>query len=157
MGFFSLQHLQDSEVRFTRACRARHLPRSGFGYPLRGLRPPSPRRPSFVPTALLGFTLRSLLLSRGTEPFPAQRTHLPFFPPLLPSPERRAGPAGRGFWALTLARIPGGLRLFRAQIRWMLPWDSALPRFSAGDLNGPSPALLSHAFPHASEDEWTAP
>jgi hypothetical protein len=100
---------EGSEVRFTRASRARHLPRPGFGYPLRGLLPPSPCRFSLAPTALLGFTLRSLLLPRGIHAFPHGCTHVPFLPPLLPSPERRAGPAGRGSWVLTLARIPGGL------------------------------------------------
>lgn len=34
-------------------------------------------------------------------------THVPFLPSLFPSPERWAGPTGRGFWALTLPRVPG--------------------------------------------------
>jgi hypothetical protein len=39
--------------------------------------------------------------------FPSGRTHVPFNPSLLPSPKRWAGPTGRGFWALTLPRVPG--------------------------------------------------
>jgi len=39
--------------------------------------------------------------------FPPGRTHIPFFLPLIPLPKQRAGPAGRGFWALTLAGVPG--------------------------------------------------
>jgi len=110
MGFRSLQHLKGLEVRSSRACRARHLPRSGFDYPLRGLLPPSPRQFCFTPAALLGFTLRSLLLSQGTESFPIRCTHLPFPLSLLPQPKLRAGPTGRGSWVLTLARIPGGTK-----------------------------------------------
>jgi hypothetical protein len=53
------------EVRFTRALPARHLPSSGFDHPLDGLLPREPRRPCFMPTAPLGFSLRSLLLPRG--------------------------------------------------------------------------------------------
>jgi hypothetical protein len=44
---------------------ARYVPPSGFGYPLGGLRPPSPCRFCFTPAALLGFTLRSFLLPEG--------------------------------------------------------------------------------------------
>jgi hypothetical protein len=36
--------------------------------------------------------------------FPPGRTHIPFILPLLPLPKQRAGRAGRGFWASTLAR-----------------------------------------------------
>jgi len=53
------------EVRFTRALPARHLPSAGFGHPLDGLRPRAACRPYFVPTAPMGFTLRSLLLIEG--------------------------------------------------------------------------------------------
>jgi hypothetical protein len=49
----------------TRALPTRYVPSSGFGYPLDGLRPPSPCRFYFTPAALLGFTLRSFLLSEG--------------------------------------------------------------------------------------------
>jgi hypothetical protein len=55
----------------------------------------------------LGFTLRSFLLPQGSHAFPRGSTHVPFLLPLLPPPKQRAGPAGRGFWALTLARVPG--------------------------------------------------
>jgi hypothetical protein len=44
---------------------ARSGPPSGFGYPLDGLRPSDPRRFCFTPAALLGFALRSFLLSDG--------------------------------------------------------------------------------------------
>jgi hypothetical protein len=40
--------------------------------------------------------------------FPPGSTHLPFLLPLIPLPKQRAGPAGRGFWVLTLAGVPGG-------------------------------------------------
>jgi hypothetical protein len=42
--------------------------------------------------------------------FPPGRTHIPFVLPLLPLPKQRAGRAGRGFWASTLARVPGSRR-----------------------------------------------
>jgi hypothetical protein len=44
---------------------ARFGPPSGFGYPLDGLHPSDPGRFCFAPAALLGFALRSFLLSRG--------------------------------------------------------------------------------------------
>ena len=42
--------------------------------------------------------------------FPPGRTHIPFFLPLIPLPKQRAGPAGRVFWASTLAGVPGSQR-----------------------------------------------
>jgi hypothetical protein len=57
--------MQDSGVHSARVCLARYVPPSGFGYPPDGLLPPGPRRPFFVPTALLGFALRSFPLSEG--------------------------------------------------------------------------------------------
>jgi hypothetical protein len=44
---------------------ARHVPPSGFGFPLDGLHPLIPCRFCFAPAALMGFTLRSFLLSQG--------------------------------------------------------------------------------------------
>jgi hypothetical protein len=49
--------------------RTRYVPPSGFGYPLGGLLPPSPCRFSFAPAALMGFALRSFLLSKGIRRF----------------------------------------------------------------------------------------
>jgi hypothetical protein len=43
----------------------RYVPPSGFGYPPDGLLPSIPCRFSFAPAALLGFTLRSVPLSKG--------------------------------------------------------------------------------------------
>jgi hypothetical protein len=107
MGFHIPSARSDSEVHLPRACLTRYVPPSGFGHPLGGLLPPSPSRFSFAPAALMGFTLRSFPLSQGIHASPRGRTHLPFLLPFLPVPKHRAGPAGRGFWALTLARVPG--------------------------------------------------
>jgi hypothetical protein len=64
LGFGSLQHMRDR--RSTHAgTPTRYVPPSGFGYPPGGLLPSIPCRFSFAPAALLGFTLRSVPLSKG--------------------------------------------------------------------------------------------
>jgi hypothetical protein len=85
----------------------RYVPPSGFGHPLGGLLPSSPCRLFFAPAALMGFTLRSFLLSEGIAAFPRRRTRIPLFPSVIPPPKRWAGPTGRGFRVLTLPRVPG--------------------------------------------------
>jgi hypothetical protein len=50
---------------------------SGFGYPLDVFLPSNPCRFCFTPAALLGFTLRSVPLSKGIRKFPAGMTHVP--------------------------------------------------------------------------------
>jgi hypothetical protein len=73
---------------------AHYVPPAGFGYPLGGLLLPSPCRFYFAPAALLGFALRSFLLSEGIRSFPGECTHLPFRLPLLPGSNCfRPGPA----------------------------------------------------------------
>jgi len=78
MGFQSLQHTPGLRVHMPRALPARYVPPSGFGYPLDGLLPAIPCRFCFAPAALMGFTLRSVLLSKGILAFPPGRAHLPF-------------------------------------------------------------------------------
>jgi hypothetical protein len=56
---------QGSKVHLPRAWLTRYVPPSGFDYPLDGLRPSVPCRFSFTPAALMGFTLRSVPLSKG--------------------------------------------------------------------------------------------
>jgi len=97
----SLQHLEDLKVHCPRVLPARYVPPSGFDHPLDGLLPSDPCRFCFAPTALLGFTLRSLPLLRGSRTFPPARTHLPFLLAFLPPPKQWAGPQGRGSWVST--------------------------------------------------------
>ncbi len=111
LGFCSLQHIRGSGVHLPRACLTRYVPPSGFGYPLDGLLPPGPRRPCFVPTALLGFLpSKRSPLERCRGCYHPRRTHLPFLLPLLPRTNPRVGPASSGFWSLTLPRVPGHQR-----------------------------------------------
>jgi hypothetical protein len=49
-------------------------------------------------------------LGRFLPRFRDEWTHIPFRPSVIPTPERRAGPTGRGFWALTLPGVPGDRR-----------------------------------------------
>lgn len=92
---------------------ARHVPPPGFGYPLDGLLPSIPCRFSFAPAALLGFALRSLLLSKGIAAVSDRKN-----PPtvsLVGIPTHQgagAGSTSRGSWALTLSRVPGDRHVF---------------------------------------------
>jgi hypothetical protein len=97
---------QARKVHSTRALPARYVPPPGFGYPLDGLLPSRPCRLCFAPTALLGFTLRSLTSLEVPRASPHGSTHLPFSPSLRPAPQRRPGTMGRGSWASTPQRVP---------------------------------------------------
>jgi len=113
MGFCSLQRLRNRRSASRGRSPARHVPPSGFDYPLDGLLPSRPCRSCFVPAALLGFALRSFLLPKGNRPFPPGRTHLPFRSPVYPHTRGAgAGLASRGSWALTLPRVPGERYVF---------------------------------------------
>jgi hypothetical protein len=81
-------------------------------------------------------------LRKVSAPFPAGCTHVPFLPALFPTPERRAGPQGRGFWVLTLSQVPdrpramntrrtGGSPGFRpSRVRQRRPWPGFRPASS---------------------------
>lgn len=104
---------QESKVRFTRALPARHVPPSGFGYPLDGLLPSKPCRFCFAPAALLGFALRSLLLSKGIAVVSDRKNPHTVSPARIPLHRSAgAGLAGRASWALTLPRVPGDRNVF---------------------------------------------
>jgi len=107
VDFDSLQHIQGSAIYQPRTFQARFVPPSGFGYPPGGFLSPKPGQPCFVLAALVGFALRSFLLRWGGDAFPRHPDPLAVSPAgYSPSPKRRAGPAGRGFRALTLNRSP---------------------------------------------------
>lgn len=102
---------QGLKVHFTRALPARYVPPSGFGYPLDGLLPSSPRRFCFAPAALLGLSLRSFLLPTGVRGITAPEgpTYRFSLRENVP-PKRHAGSKSRGFWASALTGIPRGRR-----------------------------------------------
>jgi hypothetical protein len=92
--------------------------------PVRGLCMPATFRLQGLATLLTAFSLRSLagffsnrqrswdsplrsLTSRQVSgTFPPGTPHLPFHPPLFPTPKRRTGPAGSGSWDFSLPRAP---------------------------------------------------
>jgi hypothetical protein len=146
MGFVSLQHLQEAEIHFTRALPARYGPPTGFGYPLDGLRSPHPGRPCFMPTALLGFTLRSFLLLGGTADVSAGVDPHTVSVTGIPAAKRWAGPVTRGFWAFTRPRVPDARRSVRAaNVGCSLGFhpSRAYRRLTLPEI---SPRLLPHAF-----------
>jgi hypothetical protein len=126
---------------------ARYVPSSGFGYPLDGLLPLRPRRVCFTSTALLGFTLRSLPLSKGIRRVSATDAPTCRFTRRY-SLRRSDGPALR-------AAAPGFLPFreslatdwFVAAGHWLLPWVLPFQGSSANALLGISPKLLPHASP----------
>jgi len=107
MGFRSLQHTTGLRVHFPRALPARYVPPSGFGYPLDGFLPSVPRRFCFNPAALMGFTLRSVLLPKGTRALPPECTHLPF--------RQRINHTAEATWSAPQAAVPG-IRPFRKSL-----------------------------------------
>jgi hypothetical protein len=64
-------HASEEGPRSADGATARCVPPSGFGYPPGGLLPSTPGRASFIPTAFLGFPLRSVLLPGGGMRFPS--------------------------------------------------------------------------------------
>jgi hypothetical protein len=94
---------------------ARYVPPSGFGYPLDGFLPPGPCRPCFRPTALLGFTLRSIPLSQGIPRVTTGKHPRTVSPCTHPGYESRAAVPNRGSWALPPLRVPYDHRGFSTE------------------------------------------
>lgn len=78
--------------------------------------------------------------------FPPGSTHLPFLLPVHQPLTRRAGPTGRGSWALPLSRVPRGQLCGWQADRRLLPWASPLPGYSGPDLDSGSDPSSSHAL-----------
>jgi hypothetical protein len=76
---------------------ARYVPPSGFGHPLDGFLPSVPCRSSFIPAALLGFTLRRFPLQDGIRAFRLGSPHLPLAPSGIPAAEAPDRPDGSRF------------------------------------------------------------
>jgi len=114
----------------TRVCLARFVAPSGFGYPPGALLPPSPGRPYFMPTALLGFhPSKRSPLERCPPPLPTRTHPRAVQPALAPHGRiRETGSASPDFRALTLPRVPGPPDAVNACAGWMLPWVSAPSR-----------------------------
>jgi hypothetical protein len=116
MGFTSLQHIRDRRSTCRGACHStRYVPPAGFAYPLGGLLPPSPCRPSFMPAALMGFTLRSFLLSEGIRRVSARMNPRAVFPVGIPGaeapgPAQRAAASGLSPFRESLAASAGLVR-----------------------------------------------
>jgi hypothetical protein len=145
MGFAPLQHIRMGRSTFSRVCLARFVPPSGFGYPLGGFLPARPCRSCFIPTALLGFPLRSVPLSKGIHAFPRRWTHLPLRTALFQPTNRRAGPRPLGFWALTLPRVPRSPYVFSPRTAGCSHGVSFFQGSSSKALPRIPPRLLSRA------------
>jgi hypothetical protein len=139
------------EVRFTRALPARHLPPSGFGYPLDGFLPRAACRPCFIPTAPMGFSLRSILLAAGS---PSRYREYPTRFPLpqikLDRPKSAQLRPEARLPGTTCLRVPClSSQVFSPTRRWVLPWGSSLSGTDIvrlGDrFRPPPPSRLLHA------------
>lgn len=130
------------------AANRRYVPPSGFPDPLGGLLPRSPGRPCFMPTALMGFALRSVSprdgacgVSTAADP-PAVSSRA------LTADRRRsvAETPGRGSWASFRPRPPIESGAFRQPApRRELPWAFSLPGQTSEGLRRRSD-ILSRAW-----------
>jgi len=93
----SLQHIRRRGSTYREPSTARYGPPSGFGHPLGGLRPSLPCRLCFTPTALMGFALRSFLLSWGKPSVSAQPDPHTVFPVVATAAKTAGRPHGPRF------------------------------------------------------------
>jgi hypothetical protein len=109
MGFRVPSALSVSQVHLSRVCTCPLWSAFRVCLPSWRFAPCKPCRFCFAPAALLGFTLRSLLLPKGIRRVSAtDEPTYRFTRRYTSEPEDAvAGPAGLGFWVLTLPGIPG--------------------------------------------------
>lgn len=157
MGFWSLQHMQAAAVHSPRAiASARYGPPSGFGYPLGGFLPPRPGRPCFMPAALVGFVLRSVLLPQGAPTFPATRTHIPFLRPVFTTRPKAEGRLERpGFLGFHPCRSPSPAAMRLAPPRPVAPLDFRPSGSSGTGLGTASGAPPLTRFPRPAKGRAT--
>jgi hypothetical protein len=141
----------------SRALPTRYVPSSGFGYPLDGFLPASPCRFCFAPAALMGFTLRSLLLSRGNRGV-STRLHPPTVSltgiPCAETQGRLGKPRFLGFDPL---RSPWRPSVCLARQPLDAPLGFSLLGPATKTLARISPGLLSRAFSGGSKPAPAAP
>jgi len=119
--------MRDWRSTFARTANSRFGPPAGFGYPHGGLRPPSPRRFYFTPAALLGFTLRSFLLSKGIQRLSARMSPHTVFPRRYSRRREAVGrPNGPRFLGFDPFESPWRPAWGWHAERWLLPWVFAL-------------------------------
>jgi hypothetical protein len=145
MDFLSLQHISAPEIHISD--RLPHL----SSFRLQGLTTLMTASSlwslvnTYVPTALVGFTLRSTARQKGIVMFPPQCTHMPFLSHVMHRPSSAHGDVSRGFWVSTLSASSGEIPALKLKS----PSDSlgfCLSRVSRIlTLSLPSKALLSCA------------
>ena len=134
MGFVSLQHIRNRRFTSRGPKPARCVPPSGFGYPRDGLHPSSPCPPCFMRAALLGFTLRSFLLTEGWLNVSVQTNPLTVWPHGMPAAEAASPPAGRRFLGFDPSESSSRPTVWLARRPPDAPLGFALPGLVDGDL-----------------------
>jgi hypothetical protein len=130
--------------------QARTIPPPGFGYPRGGFHPRTPGRPFFVSAALMGFTLRSVLLARG-----CRRVSAPIGPtcrfrcPVFPSAEAKGRPGQPRLLGFNPRKSPSrsAKRLSRASPDAPLGFSLSRPPEQQPSEEGQTSGDLSRAWP----------
>ena len=108
MGFASLQHFKDRRSTSHEPCHSPLRSALRVWLPSRRLTPSEPVPVLFHTGSAHG--IHPSELSPLERYPPLSRSDAPTCrsqPPVIPPPQRRAGPTDRGFWVLTLPRVPG--------------------------------------------------
>jgi hypothetical protein len=131
LGPFSTSGIEDPQGASTPAHTG---PPSGFDYPLDGFIPSNPCRFCFAPTALMGFTLRSLLLSKGIRGVTTRMHPHTVWPDGVPAAKAMGRPNRLRFLGFDPPESPW--HPGRCLIRWTpdAPLGFALPGYATEDL-----------------------
>ena len=132
-----------------RALPARYVPSSGFGYPLDGFLPAIPCRFCFAPAALMGFTLRSFLLSQGIRRVTDRKDPPTVSPAAVPDAEAMGRPGRLRFLGFIPCESPWRRRMCLASPPLDAPMGFTLLGFTRRNLgrNFARPPLPRFANP----------